>query len=340
MRLKRNVTLGAVFCVVGMVAVGVAMAQGPVTDRWSQLSAANDLDHDKATPFHLKMTFQLYDLVGKPAEEGTVEEWWAPHKFKRIITSPSLNDDGSSPRDDAPAVVRERYLIEQLLDMAMHPVAAHRPKAGEKMEEGPRNFGKATLDCITPDSKKMTSSRWEILCMQPKTDELRVVMNPEAENTVVRNSVGKFHDTYVAQELQLTLVGRYAITGKIAMLQSIDPAKTVELNSQADAGGSPDAGKRASMSGAVAAGIRVKFVQPEYPLGAKTEHKSGTVQLHAIISKDGSIKELIPIAVSDPWFRDAAIEAVRQWKYSPYLLNGQPTEVDTTITVNFALHGR
>ena len=56
--------------------------------------------------------------------------------------------------------------------------------------------------------------------------------------------------------------------------------------------------------------------------------------LHAIISKEGTIKDLE--VVSGPELvRSAAMEAVRGWKYSPYLLKGEPTEVDTTVTVNF-----
>lgn len=343
MWLRQNVTLGAVRCLFGMTALvvgGAAVAQAPVADRWSQLSAANNLDHEGATPFHLKMTFQLYDLVGNPAEMGTVEEWWAPHKFKRVITSPSLNDDGSLPRNDSPAVVRERYLVERLIGMAVQPVPKLDLQHVGKLAEGPRTFGKATLDCITSEPGKDASPFLQppTLCSEPKSDELRALVSPTAEETVVRNSIGKFRDTYVALDLQLSLVGRDAISGKIATLQGIDPAKTEALSSQADTAGSPDARKKASMSGGVIAGHRVKFVQPVYPLGAKMEHKGGTVQLHATISKDGSLKELIPIAVSSTVFTDAAIEAVRQWRYSPYLLNGEPTEVDTTITVNFALN--
>jgi TonB family protein len=335
MRLKRNVTLGAVLCVVGIGAVGVAVAQAPVADRWSQLSAANNLNHEGNTPFHLKMTFQLYDLVGKPSETGTVEEWWAPNKFKRVITSPSLNDDGSSPRNDSPAVVRERYLVERLIGMAVQPVPKLDVQQVGKLADGPRKFGKATLDCITSEPGKDATPFLQppTLCLEPKSDELRALVSSTAEETVVRNSIGKFRDTYVALDVQMSLVGRDAITGKITTLQAIDPAKTEELSSQVDAAGSPDASKMPSMSGGVIAGHRVKFVQPVFPPGAKMEHKSGTIQLHAMISKDGSIKDLVPIAVSSDVFTDAAIEAVRQWRYSPYLLNGQPTEVDTTITV-------
>jgi periplasmic protein TonB len=58
--------------------------------------------------------------------------------------------------------------------------------------------------------------------------------------------------------------------------------------------------------------------------------------LHAIIAKDGSIKNLEVIS-GDPLLVDAALKTVRQWRYSPTLLDGRPIEVDTTIDVGFAL---
>jgi len=64
----------------------------------------------------------------------------------------------------------------------------------------------------------------------------------------------------------------------------------------------------------------------------------GTVVLHAIISQQGTITSLQAISGPD-MLKGAALDAVRQWKYKPYLLNGDPTEVDTTITVNFNLNG-
>jgi protein TonB len=78
--------------------------------------------------------------------------------------------------------------------------------------------------------------------------------------------------------------------------------------------------------------------QPVYPPIAKAAHVSGTVVLHAIISKTGTIENLT--AISGPaMLQGSAIDAVRQWRYKPYLLNGDPPEVDTTITVNFNLNG-
>jgi protein TonB len=95
----------------------------------------------------------------------------------------------------------------------------------------------------------------------------------------------------------------------------------------------------ARISGGVIAGMRTAFVQPQYPPIAKVAHMSGTVVLSAVISTTGSIEKLSVLSSTNPMFNNYAMDAVKQWRYKPYLLNTQPTEVDTTITVNFALNG-
>ena len=67
-------------------------------------------------------------------------------------------------------------------------------------------------------------------------------------------------------------------------------------------------------------------------------HVSGAVVLHAIISKTGTITDLQVISGPE-MLRASALDAVRNWRYKPYLLNGEPTEVETTITVNFNFGG-
>jgi protein TonB len=85
-------------------------------------------------------------------------------------------------------------------------------------------------------------------------------------------------------------------------------------------------------------GQAISRPQPLYPPIARAAHVSGTVVLHAIIGKDGTIQNLSVIS-GPPMLVGAATDAVRQWRYKPYELNGQPTEVDTTITVNFNMNG-
>jgi protein TonB len=92
------------------------------------------------------------------------------------------------------------------------------------------------------------------------------------------------------------------------------------------------------VSSGVATGNLINKIQPIYPAIAKAAHVQGTVILHAIISKAGTIENLT-VESGPPMLRQAAIDGVRQWRYKPYLLNGEPTEVDTTITVNFTTGG-
>jgi protein TonB len=76
----------------------------------------------------------------------------------------------------------------------------------------------------------------------------------------------------------------------------------------------------------------VHRVEPVYPPLARQTHREGRVELRAIIGIDGTIQSL-QIVASDPLFDLSAREAVRQWRYRPTILNGQPVEIDTYITV-------
>jgi protein TonB len=75
-------------------------------------------------------------------------------------------------------------------------------------------------------------------------------------------------------------------------------------------------------------------VEPAYPRIAMVSGVQGQVRLHAIIARDGTIQSLNVIS-GHPLLASPALDAVRQWRYRPYLLNGEAVEVETFITVNF-----
>jgi periplasmic protein TonB len=85
-----------------------------------------------------------------------------------------------------------------------------------------------------------------------------------------------------------------------------------------------------------AEGNLVHRVQPIYPPLARQARIQGTVELRAIVSKAGTIENLTAVS-GHPMLVASAMEAVRQWRYRPYLLNGDPIEVETDVTVNFVL---
>jgi protein TonB len=106
-------------------------------------------------------------------------------------------------------------------------------------------------------------------------------------------------------------------------------------------GGAPPPPKpaqsRIRQGGNVQAAKLVNKVQPSYPPLARQTRISGTVRLHAIIGKDGSVTQL-EVMSGHPLLVQAALDAVRQWRYQPTTLNGDAVEVDTTIDVIFSLN--
>lgn len=96
--------------------------------------------------------------------------------------------------------------------------------------------------------------------------------------------------------------------------------------------------QRVRVSQGVSQGLLIHQVKPTYPPLARQARIQGTVVLQAVIGKDGTIQNL-KVVSGHPMLAPAALEAVKQWKYKPYFLNGEPVEVDTTINVNFTLAG-
>ena len=98
------------------------------------------------------------------------------------------------------------------------------------------------------------------------------------------------------------------------------------------------AAQKVRISSGVAQGLLIHQVTPQYPAQARQAHIQGTVILQAVIGKDGTVQSLHVLS-GHPMLTQAAMDAVRRWRYKPYYLNGEPVEADTQINVNFTLSG-
>jgi periplasmic protein TonB len=96
-----------------------------------------------------------------------------------------------------------------------------------------------------------------------------------------------------------------------------------------------DTPQRIRVSQGVSQKLLVKRVDPEYPFEARRKRMHGSVVLHIVITKAGDVAT-VELVVGDPLFAAAAMDAVKQWKYKPYLLDGIPIEVDTQVLVSFS----
>ena len=169
--------------------------------------------------------------------------------------------------------------------------------------------------------------------------EMRVVKPGFALRERLSSSTGK---VYRASQIVLEPGRDLALTAQLdlgILTESVD----VQAEGSAKAKPSTETGEKPKPT-RIRIGGNVEFakvltkVQPIYPESAKAAGAQGSVVLHAIVSKDGR-----PLSVEvlnsqiDPELARAAVEAVSQWRFQPTLLNGEPVEIDTTITVNFKL---
>jgi periplasmic protein TonB len=129
----------------------------------------------------------------------------------------------------------------------------------------------------------------------------------------------------------------FAIVAPITFGLTNATLKRVELQGDNTASKAPQREHPTRVSKDVMSGLISKKVDPEYPEKARKQHIQGTVVLQATIGKEGDVENLQVIS-GDSMLAAASIEAVKQWKYKPYLVNGEPVEVETQVDVIFTLN--
>jgi TonB family protein len=96
----------------------------------------------------------------------------------------------------------------------------------------------------------------------------------------------------------------------------------------------PQKPQRVRVSSGVANGLLLHSVEPRYPEEARRQRIQGDARLEILIDKEGKVAGVKTLS-GEPILVDAATKAVKQWRYRPYLLNGEPVEVESTVTVKF-----
>jgi TonB family protein len=169
----------------------------------------------------------------------------------------------------------------------------------------------------------------------------------ESEQAETFHAIGIF-DANSLERRVMNLIGRKQTTGwalRGAMLAACvaigaatcASALALRMNVSAEKNEKAEAQpQRVRVAPGVVAGQAIEQKKPVYPDEAKANHIEGAVVLKAIISKQGTVENL-QIVSGPKELQSASLDAVKEWRYKPYILNGDPTEVETTITVNFSL---
>jgi TonB family protein len=309
--------------------------------RLQRAVAASTIDTASTKPWHLKLEVQLYNEAGKPSGTEALEEWWAAdNKDKRVFSGQFAgtelrNEDGLFRSHD---VNGWPYVAEQIRDILVHPLRLSDLADGTP-ELRKQTFSKVPLECIMLDQpikglKSPPLGLFPTYCLDPGKDSLRMSFEFGSE-LAVRNRIGKFQGVEIPVDLTLAENGVTAARAHVAALETFTPDAALFVPG-------PDVEKVKTGTARISSGVMQGQIltrgQPHYPESARMNHISGTVVLRAIIRRDGHIRTLQVMSSPDPDLAVAALAAVRQWTYKPYLLNGEPTEVDTTVVVNFNLN--
>jgi len=296
--------------------------------RYSFILRTSTLEWSLSDPFQLKVDFQLYSLDGNPTEKGTAEELWSQDGVKIRINSPSLIEgDPSVEEDHYKTHTRESYLVTQALRAITRPFASTTKRPDFAMGEFHQTVGASELSCfslIQPGkSRTSTSSGY---C----TDADNHIVAMVGQLFVLeRSDFRQYHGHQIPNAVRLSYEGKPALEVRVTEVNPI-PAPVGSVSS-----------KKTAMSPThvpsdVMTGHLLNKPDPSYPKEAKKKHLSGSVLISAIITKQGTITATDVIASPSPLLSQAAEDAIKAWTYSPYLFNGIPLEVDTSITVNFS----
>jgi protein TonB len=284
--------------------------------------------------------------------------------YDETNTSLVMQTSPAAPVEANFRVVMKAATINQIYEM-FHQIAAH--DIDQKAHEYVAKAGPGSICANNPDwcykfgkddiERNLRSQRMVVVAQgdlgEKRIDRLflvdydteTVLLDLRAHISALNNAAWKFTVGVVASAPTEPPTETQAPPTAVAATEPApSPDQNVEAAKNGNTGESaPDTPissstppTRISVPGKVTAATIVDRINPQYPPEARAGHVQGEVLLHAIIDKEGKISEL-QVLSGDDVLAKSALQAVRQWRYKPMLLDGEPAEVDTTITITFSL---
>jgi TonB family protein len=353
-RIMRVFVFFALFLTVAMMAFGQAAASttpGLPKDPREVFAASApfyDFTSSELKPWHLKATYQLYDDKGNPSEQGTYEYWWAlPQVYRNTWTRASATHTDWHTADGKHAYLATgealkffEYKIQNAL-LSPLPSQADIDPAKFRLDRQAVPFGSVKVPCIMVIPLMPQHGQLQIVpmglfptyCFDPQMPVLRTSYSFGTVTTEF-NHIVKMQNRYLAREVQFYEGKRKILSATVDSITGLIPTDSALIPSPA--ANVPKLDKMLISAG-VAVGFLVKKQTPIYPQDAKDARVSGTVVLQATIGMDGGVHDLHIVSAPWPSLAASALWAVSHWEYKPYLFNGAPVEVETTVNVIYTL---
>jgi TonB family protein len=349
---------GSALCFASCLAGQTASSSGSPNDPKSLLLAAvalNGVPGADAKPWHVKISFTMNTPDGKPAQQGTFEEFWAaPSEYKRTFVTPAFNQvefgTADGPRrkgspDSAPAE------LLRIVDEFLNPIPLDAAAMGAaKLQTQAVTLGTTKLVCVSAALPASATQPASIIsdCMQENSPILLLTVEKGGQSKTSRDSIVKFQDHYFPQSVE-----RYSaipgmppprpgtpqpplkpeLTAKMETLEPLTAIDEAQFTPPADAVAAP---KVVAMDEKTTKKQLLQHPMAEYPPAAHYAHVGGVVVVALRVQTDGHVTNLRVVS-GDPLLQQAAIDAIRKWTYKPFVVDGQPVEVDTTASTTFNL---
>jgi len=311
----------------------------------------HNFDSADLKPWHLKASYQYYDSNGNPTGEGKWEYWWASPKVHRSTWTRNnatrtewLTADGRFSKQDGGSL---RYFERNISQTLLGSLPSETSSIFRRMKLELRmvSMGQMQLACVSATPQLENKGKLEappsedsrVYCFNPSSLALRLI----SEDSLIYeyDQVVKTQERYLAKQVVIMNGNQKAFSVAIETIDEIT-SEDSSLVPPVDATLVKVSARRQTDNkneSDITVGSLVKKTEPDYPLFAKIAHDQGTVVLAAVVGTDGRIHDLEAIASPSPLLAKSAEDAVKKWEYKPYLLNGNPVEVEIMVHVNFTL---
>ena len=295
--------------------------------------------------FHLSAEFHTFDYKGVPDGDGTLDEVFEHGgRWKRTIVYRGQTmvevfpATGMTLLQSAPDF-ESSFAETGIVKLLLAPIPSAEKMKLMTLSTAPLKMGPMSLTCVVgslpyrSESDTKATAANEAYCIAPDTGLVRSVQ-AHNDRIAVLNNLVRLNTLYFARDIAVNERGKPRAKLHVTALE---PSPKIAPDEFTLPGGSAEHADMPTIPRSVIAGRILKKPDPIYPESARQRHVQGTVVLHGIIGKEGTIRDLELVSTPDDTLAESAMDAVRKWTYQPYLMDGKPTAVDTSITVNYAL---
>ena len=295
-------------------------------------SETNGLDAGTSKPWHIKVSYDEFDVDGDNVHSGTFEEFYvSPKRYKQIYAGDAFNHTEIANDSGLYWIGDQRWpslTEEKVSNLVLRPLHWFRATGSQRLDKTDRKFTSGTLPCLEiKNTGPIIVLPAPTACFQPDTVMLRF-LGGALTRDVTYNSIVQFRGRYLAKDIAVTESGKPALRIQIEELGEI-------TNAGDDFFAAPEDATR--LSGRIKSppnyveDYGISNPTPPYP------GESGKTTVHMVVGKDGRVIE----ATADEGpekIRTAVLKAVRNYQFRPYLVLGEPVEVELKYT--FSYYGR